>query len=822
MNQKGFANIFVIIPILAITGAAGYFSVSKNGQNRSINNLNSSPQTMITIDASKKTGEMSYLFRSGVWLQDRGNYEYILPKFFKDNAAGKVQLEIGNELSGTKDFNEFKQAMDKRYAPDTVFREAIEEIKKSGQTLIIGQWPGKMPDWLSSRAGDDRPYTDTGFRIRPTSPPKCYDYKCVKMEEMTCYTEECVNITKKQLSDDGYVTGWAGIIDYTLRYFKEILQVKNLGYYFGHEQNKDWIGKEEEFYKTYKFTRKAAEAVDKNILVGGAGPWGWKAPRLECRSANYNEAVLSFCKNIPRWSINDEPMNKNFIQYARDNGLSIDFINWHSFGVNPLLFQNQAKEMRNWLKNSGFSENTPLYPADWTVWSYNYPADYIDTEYNPSYIINAIYHMDKAGIDWHGHDFNVFDGADRMEGKIIKQRGQNAQFIGDWPIFTRGFVIKPSYNAFRALSILHGKNDGETSNKINLELEDNFLAAVASQTKDKSKTRILLSNFAPDGNMLTSYLVSKFQESSSMQSTKSRRDDINSCVSDKKDTSAPTKSQEQTTQCVNEILAKITDPMIKEQVKTQTELAYCFKFSKEKKQCVQDVYDKTADQQTKKDIDSLKSEYQDILKNQKTPRQVILKINNLPFSGKVKLLIYTIDKNHSNSCRYNKKTEEKMTDTDCGINGKVDKAVARAKQEAKKKALAEVSSYLKKGGYSNKQITGFKNQVITPCLEQEKSSLCVQKAPDSVCQKEPRINCEKLKQDLKDTYAKYQEINNALLYYGKYGKLAISVWIDKINNDSTVSLEGSKQTKTINIKNGSYQETIILEPYAVKLIEIMK
>ena len=100
--------------------------------------------------------------------------------------------------------------------------------------------------------------------------------------------------------------------------------------------------------------------------------------------------------------------------------------------------------------------------------------------------------------------------------------------------------------------------------------------------------------------------------------------------------------------------------------------------------------------------------------------------------------------------------------------------------------------------------------------------LCVQKALDSACQKYPNINCDKLKQDLEGAYAKYQEIRNALLYYGKYGNLAISTWIDKINDDPNISLEGSRQTKTINIKKGTYQEEIILAPYEIKLIEIMK
>ena len=72
------------------------------------------------------------------------------------------------------------------------------------------------------------------------------------------------------------------------------------------------------------------------------------------------------------------------------------------------------------------------------------------------------------------------------------------------------------------------------------------------------------------------------------------------------------------------------------------------------------------------------------------------------------------------------------------------------------------------------------------------------------------------------------EIAPILFYYGKYtdsnGKtIRNSMWIDKINRDLNISLEGSKKTKEITIQNsGIYKEIITMQPNAVVLIEISK
>ena len=71
-------------------------------------------------------------------------------------------------------------------------------------------------------------------------------------------------------------------------------------------------------------------------------------------------------------------------------------------------------------------------------------------------------------------------------------------------------------------------------------------------------------------------------------------------------------------------------------------------------------------------------------------------------------------------------------------------------------------------------------------------------------------------------------IIDSLFYSGMYtmpdGKTARNtIWIDKINSDPHISLEGSKQVKKIIIsERGSLKEMITVPPLGVALVELSK
>ena len=150
----------------------------------------------------------------------------------------------------------------------------------------------------------------------------------------------------------------------------------------------------------------------------------------------------------------------------------------------------------------------------------------------------------------------------------------------------------------------------------------------------------------------------------------------------------------------------------------------------------------------------------------------------------------------------------------------MDKAVLQADKEAKEKALQLALNQLELSGYTKEQLNLFKEKIITPCINSDNAQICFQTSIEQLCNQHPNIDCDKLTQNFKDAKNKYIKVYNELFYYGKFDNLTTSLFIDQINKDEHISLEGSKQVKTLAIKDNQYIQTITLQPYEVILIEL--
>ncbi|MDE1988330.1 MAG: hypothetical protein KGI39_01335 [Patescibacteria group bacterium] len=754
----------------------------------------------ISADAGTILGKLPELFKADVWMSSWGRREYITSKFFNDNNIGKIQLTL--PLGSTISFEDYQKTLKDTFATGTVGRIIADEAKKSGFYIIGGHWPRSMPRWLSSREGDDRPYNQTAgeVSVEAVSPPKCYKDKCVSMNEIICYTNECVKSSEAELSAKGYITGWAGMIDYTLRYMRDDLGIKNLGYYFGHEANEAWLGSEEDFYKLYGETYRAAKKIDPNILVGGTGPWRWDGKRPACdESYLYTAAGKEICEGPANWSINGDqckevktaknnpnckPVNENFLHYVKTQGIGTDFVNYHMFGELPLVgqFKQIADTMKKWLEDNGFSKNTPLYPADWTIWANGYPADYLDTEKTSSYLTQAVINMSKAGIQWHGYDFDV--GDDYKGG---------AQFLGTWPIYTKDQAVKPSYNGFRLLSMLSGKQEGGTANQIKIfSPDDDFIASVASQTEDKNTTRLLISNFIPHTpKMIEQYVISS--DKSCMLSKGYSENELSIVANWLKQAMKdnPRKKGESIKDYVVRILKLKIVPNDFLKSKITQDLLFCSKVRSDN--------------------------FQYASANR---REVNVVVSNLS-PGEYSVKKYLIDKDHSNSCSFNKKTETSVSATVCGINGEIDRRVALAKGEAGASGQKAASDYLKTKGYSDNDITVFK-KIIIDCGAKKKcvalNRLAKNYSKLEKCRRQgvgaPQLcTNESVKADTSEAYKAFIEKRNQVFYYDSANS------IDKLNNLKGVALEKVEQ-KTI--QGNQYHDTIKMQPYSVLLVEIAK
>lgn len=634
-----------------------------------------SGNTEITVDVSQNLGQMPGIAAVGVDLSQLGNdfYKVYFRKKYTDEIENigsiyRTGLNLKYHVSDLS--HDFKEYMD--YLND--FDNGMLSNKKTGINLILTIYG--MPKWLSKRCIKNE---GGEYVCKPNwgaTPPMDYDAWAEHVKGIVSYY-------KHKLGLDLWYEVW---------------NEPDQGYLYA---NTDfWLGSQEDYFTLYKYSAKGAREADPHVKIGG-----------------------------PAASVWDKGVVEEFIKYAATNSLPIDFITWHTYvGWNNFWgtkseYQEMSGNIRKWLRQYGYDENTPLIIDEW-----NYDAglndleDYV-TERNSAYTVYALYNMLDTGIDKQAF-FNFVDFE------------HNPLFSGSTGAISNEGVIKPVYNAFKAFTILQGKPENEISNRLKtiISSNDGFLAAMASQTQDHRRIRILISNFIPQRAMLKNAFSPK---------------------------------------------------------------AYLY-----------------------------------ALKYRVLPRKVRLHLRNIPFSGNATMTTCLIDRDHSNACRFNKRTEPVQTDVPCGKNGIIDTLVLQAKNESHEKAFLEAHYYLKDKGYTEKQIDIITSE-LGNCFTIDRESVfkaCINTSLESTCShimglgsSPPELNV--FEQDIIGCNNVYQNTYNDLYFSGEHTNLSgqaitISACIDKINNDPNISLEGSIQTKQIHISDGSYQETIPLQPYAVFLMEI--
>ncbi|MEP9411388.1 MAG: hypothetical protein HRF42_08295 [Candidatus Brocadia sp.] len=715
----------------------------------------------IKVDASKDTGRIPDILSSSVWIDHPQDKDaYILDKFFRENRPAVIQITI--PLGGT-DFSSFKEEL-KNYLSNAGVSAIRKKVNEYNSVLVVGFDPAPMRPWLSSRRGDHRfILKDGGYTVEQTSPPQDY-------------------------------TLWGEVVKYTLNYLKKDLGIKNLGFYVGHEPNRDWLGSEESFFKYYEFAAQAAKSVSESISVGGMGTWYIDGEKVDCGYPDYADYVRELCKQDGGWG-GQEPMLKNFIGYIASRGIPLDFINWHSFGEPPERFIEVAATIKGWLKDAGIDEKkVKLHPCDWTYWSDSYPADYLDTQESAAYIIHSLYFMWKAGIHWHGHDFNVFDEA--MENDTIQAR-RNATFVGDWSVFTwggkpGGGIIKPMYNALKALSIATWNGENMTRRLISTEFpEEDTVVAFSTLTDDKRKISLIASNFVPkDESRLKRYIMNKVETTINLQAEKML---IKKWIKEGK------KSGKETGEILSESRAKLAsavkDPEKTEAIDFLLKVYFCLN-AKDRLNIIKESADGLLYPASKKIADKITG----ILNAQEGLKFARVHFKHIPFSGTARLTTYKIDSNHANACSYNKKTEPERTDTPCGIGGAVDRAVWDIKRGSTAKAVEAVRTYLQNRGYANEEINKLEMQV------NKHGPAAIRK----------HLANKNLSQE------KRNDIKSIVKIYKKTMQETYYERIDYVNNRKEVSLEGSKEEEEVTIGKGEFTIDISLEPNSIYLLILEK
>lgn len=762
-RKQIYTKAIFIISIIALTSF--YYSSAIAEESPWIETYRKRPLT-IKIDGTNELGQLPETYKTGLWITNIVKNKFMIKKYLNDNMVGVIQITnpFPGILANSTSFEDYKEDLVKTFSQGTDAYDMLQLMKESASYIFIGHFGHPMPAWLSSNVSDIK-YTNSWWYATNVTAPKCYETQCTNEKGKS-------------------VNGWSAIIEYTLQYLHGNLGLTNLGYFLGHEQDKDWIGKEIDFYKLYKYTVEAAKKVSPDIKVGGVGPMGWLSKRFPCHPAHYNYTGLNMCRNTDGWSANGnvcknprqhyrlskcKPMLLNFVKYAEAKNLTVDFLNWHMFSMPP--FEGNFIQITDSIKQ--WSNNTySLYPADWAYWSGSlgqthphnngkwYPMDAIDNEENSAYVVSNIHTMAKMGIKWHSHDFDITD-KDKEKSTYIERQGE---FIGDWPIFTRSGIIKPVYNALKAISIFAGKKEGQLANEISVEIPDErYIKIAASKTRDGSIFRILLSNFAPRGSLRDNNILYEF----------------NKCM-----------GKTEVSELNNRLILKRL--VTKDHTKVFTDST-----SIEKAANAFNLRDKQTKDTLKQCINLVKTLQQ--YDNDATTRNRFVQIKlNMPQNATYNVKKYIIDHNRSNSCTINKNSETVLSNTVCGIDGQLDREVETYEAKTQQKAI-DTTSYAMQG-------YGF---------DQETVDYIVNRLNDCKNRKQSIVQCFK---KFKGT-GKERLIRKANRYYNSVYTNTLFEMVDEINRKQSIDLQPVYEASE-EVSNNELTLRAVVTPYSVFLVEV--
>ena len=517
----------------------------------------------LKIDTSQRNGEIPYSFRTGVYLNSLP-VGYPLEKFFREQVPGQMEFSWDSypELLQPESLKEFVNRL-----PSSNLTQWVKRTNDLGGECLIRLMP--VPKWLWSkneRFRNPPSGWDKGFR----NPPKDY-------------------------------LGWAKFVESIVDYYNNQLHI-DARYVVWDEPDNFWEGTEQDYLELYKYSVLGVKKANKQAKIGG--------PATGFLEGKINKGAATM------------PLVHNFIGYCSrtslpELGLSrlpIDFLAWHVFDTGPISpgrYDVEVGRVKKWLKEFGYDADMEMNIGSWNA-LLNYPSIGPwgrDNEFLAAYIVSSVFAMDRAGIQRHIF-FNLFEDWIKTDKKT--------EFIGELGLLTRNYVIKPSYNAFKALGVLRGE-------MLDVKFDDPFLSAVISM--DERNMYLLISNFITPDEMLI----------------RSARDILNR----KGYRKADLERYGLTIDLLEDLLNKrrpIEDLQIPERVKD--------------------------------DIGQVVDYVNKARERQKTPVDIEIMIENLPFKDSLKYSQYLIDNEHSNSY---------------AVRGKVNGAVSHARDEAWEEGIKYLS-----------------------------------------------------------------------------------------------------------------------------------
>lgn len=520
----------------------------------------------LTVRADRPLGPMPYLFRNGnaVNVKPLG---YPLQKFFSDQKPGSFYVASWNLDHYLACGGSVQRLRAHRDDDTTGWNNNLAWMKAisdhGGEVIIVlgtSYWYGPK---------------DTGF------PPKDLDQ-------------------------------WERFVRDTVDLFDVQLKL-NVRYQVWDEPDTEFFrGSLEEYYEVVRRAAIGLKKANPRARLGGPGVShfdgrGFKASKTEKRMV---ENFIRYCARTP-------------LPEVGLPRIPIDFVGWHVFDEEPYttLLKDQAAQVRSWLKECGYDEQTELNIDSWSRLSHLTEEEY-NGPFTASYILPMLCAMDEAGIRRHVY-FNVFDHW------IPEAQGTKGEFFeGGYGLFSKHYVTKALYNSFQAMGMVEGR-------RLAVEEADPFLTAIAAE--QDGRIAVLVSNYMPK-NVLP-YLRDN------TPSLKPVKDYLAQVRELRRSTGQPLE------ECADEVLGTVADPDARKRIQIAVQARERMQAGppEDLAAAFRQLRGEVKDPAIRRDLDEVAARFQEVQRRRAEPVQVALHVAGLSDATGYRFEHYVIDATHSNA-----------------------------------------------------------------------------------------------------------------------------------------------------------------------------
>lgn len=835
-------------------------------------------EVTLQINAGKSLGKLPDIFKSGgIWVA-YDSTPYIMKTFLQESKMGPIWAseisQWGKAEFGNTSIKDFKQKLVDQYSSDFYVKWYLDKAKEKNEPVFISGWNWNIPRWLSSRTTCDK---QEYYLINPKTGVENPNGFCIPGEDIqdlrftdrsylgrTSYPnninafKEMVRFKVRFVYEDSFVDPDLGTVNG--------LGIKNLGVFSGWEDEMFRFMSEKENFAFHKAVFEAAKEAVPGIKIAGNGPanifvrnkicaWSNDADTVEYNGKTHKRHFSEYCKNVLKTSDDGGFVFENFIKFMAKNNIKLDFINFHEFAQNPILKflpSWQKYRVNQWVeKYYGKNASKPkFYLAEWAVWGggeggicKNPPGFYQvkpgSSENDSTCAQNDTAMMaaaelpslraffDDGYVERVGREFN--------NDSALEDREDLPVFRGGLGAFSRTGIKKPLYNAIEMISMLAGREDNATPERVNVSVSDGLIAdskqstiqGVASKN-NKGTVRVMLSNFVP----INETILQSFSEiSHEIIENFVDREQIEEIIVNiaKRCIGSNGLGEgliESSLACTNKEINAISKIALRNKTYATVNIVTCissekvaldgFKFVdpisclKYSKNLITTYTNNPSFADFIERYLNLVNSYVDF---QQKPRTVNLKFSNLPLSGTALITTHTIDSNNSNACSWNFKNDPEKKFFCGGTRAPLQRYITNIQNDIYSLLQTELISEMQKRLLPQSAVSAVNNAFNT----------CRGKEQDGIWSFGRRTKCVREDKDVLAIESWYSTIiteiadvlvsNNVFLLYKNK--------LDEINNNTAISLEGSKKTEKIAINpNRNFEYTITIEPYASVLLEI--